>query len=517
MSIAISILLAAATAAPAPPLLALGGGVMLLPLRTTPLEPLTVELLDSDQGTRTLDATVIFLRQEILTHREWSVPVVQTSASTQSADGASPYIAIELPDDGAGNLRIADATIPLEWEPLPTGMPPLRQASQRHPPASGSWSHLPLGDPTQAWRCELAAALGLADIDPDRFGNSADALVANATLGPWRRALHRIHAADAGVARQVSELLTGIVNSPFGPIAGWLTRGDALAELLVMTNEAERPDDPLAERFLRWCERQTPLHVWIDRAHNNPVDVSLANASAQALLAEIAWARGGEIPLATQVASRALMQVGQPAEEGLERTPLLVEVGVNHLLLPVNREPDIVEPPGLLVGPFHPPRTLEDVALGQPPTPRREDLQTHAHLRRLMGRWELMLECRTPGASSTLLDGEAVTIQMVCGTGTYEVIVSPNGLESTKGPTAATPIAHIRVTDDAWLCRLRLPEDWVHCDQPRFAFARHHHLTSNIDAWPTPCVPWNMTLDPSSFDWSNWDQLPPEPLKRIAP
>ena len=498
-------LLAIAVAASEPGgALALRGGVLLLPLRSQPANPTAAHLINSNNNTP-LETRRLWISREVPVERRWSLPAVRTCVSDSPTSQATAYLAVLLPEDGEGDLAVGDAVIPLRWEALPAQMPPLRLAPADHPGASGPWASLPLDDPSQAWRCELAASLGLAAIDQARFDGTPSAFVAQAAVGPWRLALHRVHADDPGVARQVAELLTGIVCMDPAPIAGWYSRADMLVELLNITMEDGLPDDPLAARVLRWCERQAPLLAWIDSTRGPEAVLSLANPASSNTLAEIAWVREGEIPLASLVPPRTLIRAVQPAADDLGRTPLLVEVGVNHLLLPVNREPVLVEPPGTVLGPLLPPLCLADVAAGRPPTDRSPALQTHAHLRRLQGRWELLIECRTPDALETDLKGETVVATVVCGDEAHEVTVTPAGVANTVSVRDESPTAFVRVTDDAWRCRLQLPDHWVSCGQPRIGLWRRHHGTLNIDTWPTACAPWNPLFDPAPFDLRNWD------------
>jgi hypothetical protein len=246
--------------------------------------------------------------------------------------------------------------------------------------------------------------------------------------------------------------------------------------------------------------------AWITREHGHNVLLSLANPDRKDVLAEIAWAIPGELPLATLVpAGRgSITRIDPlPTEELL---PLIVEVGTNHLGLGVDRAVQPVEPPGAMLGPLHSTRTLSDVRAATSPPLVAPTRRTFAQFRRILGRWEIMLECRWkhPPTATASRYHESVTIRLGSGQDIRDIMVSPTGLQSTH-PGTAQPSVHVNSLEHAWLCRVVLPSEWV-SEVISIALLRTHADGPAFETWPTPCVPWRMEFDPAPFNLNAWDQ-----------
>jgi hypothetical protein len=324
-------------------------------------------------------------------------------------------------------------------------------------------------------------------------------MLAVSNIGAWRVALHRIASADMGVARQVAELLTGTAHSDTAEVAAWLTATTPLQELLSLAMADDSPS-MLAERVLRWCERQTELCVWIDADQGAAVALSFANPRSADMLAEVTWAEPSELPWGTQVAGRRLQTTRYEPLPLRTNTPLLVQVGHTHLMLPIDRRVQLIEPPGLTVGPLHPTRTLSDVRAGTPPPPAPVQLQTFAQIRRLMGRWEVMLECRWDGIpEAEHIEQDQVSIAWECDGQRHLVTVSPSGVMGS-GPVRA----HVSQHAHAWLCRVVLPDDWC-CNSPSLSLTREQVGTTRVETWPTPSTPWHRSTDAIMLDLSHWN------------
>lgn len=487
--------------------LALRGSGLVIPLTAVSGNdtPIASSLVDGSRTIARLDSHLVWINARPRTLREWSLPPQITQVSGDETSGGTPFLVLSLPHDGRGHLVVDGTPVRLHWADLPDSMPAL----QRLNTASGGEEFLPyaaslLQDPLSAWRCELLAAVrGHTPPPLDRFTDLPTRLIAIASIGPWRIAMQQLAEADRGVARRVAELLTGTTQNEGHTIAAWLSRGSALDELLAIALSSDTAENPMATRALRWCERQTSLLVWVTADRGASVLISLANPEPRAVLAEVMWAIPGELPLASSVPAGASTMTRLEPLPLRELAPLLLEVGQNHLTLPIDRSIQDVEPPGLMLGPLHPNRTLSDVRAGLPPPPAPMSRQTFAQFRKLMGHWEVMLECRWNGLQTDPCDGESVTIDLRVGDRRHVIEVTPDGLRSSH--QADAPTAHASKLDHAWLCRVVLPDAWI-ADQMSIALLRTHADSPAFETWPTPCVPWRIEFDPTPMNLSAWDQ-----------
>ena len=474
--------------------LAQHGGALVIPLSDGDGEA-DARLTDGPR----LRSQVVWLEGVPRSDRVWTLPPRSLRIHTAATFEAEPFLFVKLPLVGEGDLLIDGSVVALHWAELPASMPELRlDGSAPEQQIEGPWAAPPLTDPSQAWRCELIAAIrGGRPPVLDRF-DRLERVIAMASIGPWRLAMHRIAEADRGVARRVAELLTGVATGPSGPVAAWLTANGPLQELLSLA-VTDDPSAPLALRATRWCDRQTELLTWIVADQGDEVMLGFANPSRSATLAEVTWAVPGEIPWPAHIpGSTVQTRRYEPLPlRGDER--LLVQVGGAHLAMPVRRSAREVIPPGLTIGPLSPARTLTDVAAAMPPPPPPTNAQTFAQVRRLRGHWEIMLECRWPNQPKSL-EGESVTVSWACGSDHHTLAVTPDGIE---GASAAT--AHISLHDHAWLCRLVLPDAWI-CTSPMLSLTRTHGGRGGAETWPTPATPWHEQADPAMLDLSSWDE-----------
>jgi len=489
--------------------LALRGGALVVPLEDVrpDAQPPVVRLVKDGRTIARLDADLIWIDTTPRDLRLWSCAPYQTRVTATPTGRATPFLVLRIPEDGRGDLAVDGAPIVLHWADLPPAMPPLnRSIASIEGAAFGPYARPPMQEPLDSWRCELLAEMrGLEPTPLSRFPDAADRLLALAAAGPWRLAMHHLAAADLGVARRVAELLTSTARDNGLIIAAWLSSGAALDELLALAVSPPGEDDTVAARALRWCERQTSLLAWIRSDRGSLIQLALANPEPHPVLTEIAWAYPGELPLATRVpAGQSRLTRIDPLPQR-ELTPLLLEVGNNHMTLPIDRSIQYVKPPGLMLGPLHPSLTLLDVRAGANPPEAPASRQTFAQFRRLMGQWELMLECRWPepleDADEPLR--ESVTIELRVRNNLHVIKITPRGLSSTH--QAGSPTVHVSRLDHAWLCRVVLPEEWI-ADRMSVALLRTHADSPAVETWPTPSVPWHIELDPTPLDLTRWDQ-----------
>ncbi|MCP4759343.1 MAG: hypothetical protein GY876_07790 [Planctomycetes bacterium] len=500
--------LSSGTAIPAVNLtIGLRGGAIVIPLVSSPSETLEVSLTSEDWFDTSLDSEVLWMHAARRVRPSWPDPPMITTVHTQEVPGAAAFLVADAPADANGNLVVNGHTVVMHWHDLPSAMPDLRpRSTNRSASPRPPLGTPPLDDPTQSWRCELVAMMqGRSKPQLSRFDSEQERRVATATSGNWRYAMHRLNNRDHGVATQVAALLTSTFETPEGQTAGWLTDPRSIASLLSILIGPDSPADPIEVRTLRWCERQTSMLVWVESDQGDVVKLAAANPSQHTRIAEVSWARPFELPLALAVQPH---QIGKESLDPLpeqELQQLLIQVNESHLVLPINRTIPTVEPPGLMMGPFHPTRTLSDVRHGADPPPPHNDRQTFAQLRRLGGQWELMFECRRP-TETDQREGDSVTVFLACEHKEVTIVATPDGTASLSDLTFGTTTAHTATQPHAWLCRIVLPGDWAMCENPSIALMRSHADSDSVETWPTPCTPWSIHMDPTHVDLGGWDQ-----------
>ncbi len=499
--------------------LAVRGGVLMIPIQRSSADTLqTTSVAIVNDGQRTdLTGEVIAIGAELRKTRHWSWPSTRPVTTSKPDSQTRTWLAVTLPKDGRGNLEWNGRTIDLRWSDLQDGMPPLCLG---HPPAippnivdiTPLLASPPLDDPLQAWRWELLAARhGVSPPDLSRF-HGGDLLLATHDVQQWRQAMWRLHTASPSVARTAADLFTASVTMQGHTVAGWLTEPAARTEFLAAMQTGS---DDLAEAALAWCDRQVPVGGWVSKVHGPSIEVSLLNASPAQELIELAWNRAGELPIASVLAARSGRVVQLPPLNSHARDALVIEVGTNQMMLPVDRQTQRVEPPGPTLGPLSAAWTLGDVRLATPPKLLPVNELTFVQLRRLAGHWELMFECRWTHPVSTgswadwsldtLPQHEAVLIHVVEQNRTHHMLITPDGhIAAAQGDTI--PKVSTRSHPHAWLARVSIPDLWTDAGELSLAIARGHANTDGIETWPTPCASWDLHLDPAPFDLRDWDQ-----------
>ncbi len=479
-------------------MLAPRGGALAIPLPATD----TTQTPDVRwSNTRTKSEVQLSTLSEVprLT-RAWSLPPTRITLGRDQP--GQRLLLIRLPNDDAGSLILDGQNIALQWEPLPDQMPRLGEGMEGVFTPTLAWP--PLDDPLSQWRCELFASLAhLPAPDIARFDRRDEQLLALAVSGPWRIAMHRLAAMDTPLARRVANSLAGVVKTPIGFAACQVRRAAASDQLLAILLDLDAEDHTLTQRVAHWCDRNPPQCVWIESDQGASVEIAMANPLETQVITEVAWGTPGEVPLGIALpAGHIALEPMDPLPPPQNDVPLVFELGTQHLILPINREPLVIEPPGLMIGPLLPMRTLTDVRAAVMPPPPPMEMQTLAQVRRLMGKWEIMLECRWPQPPPPgTIDWVDITI---VNQGVRHVArVAPEGLRSFDSPTTETPTAHNSRQDHAWLCRVVLPESWVSGDTFKLALRRKNGVEET--SWPTPDLPWKQVTDPATLDMRHWD------------
>lgn len=506
--------------------LALRGGALVLPLRAEPPAegwPRTMQVvLRSDSGRRSLEGLLAWRSPRPTAVRHWGadpVPALLRPIARGDrvldvrAKGVGPRLVLALPLDGEGHLEVGGHRVDLLWKDLPEGMPDLRLRSGTPlgpAPALRPSAVTPGADPLERWRWELlCAADGVHP--PPLPPPGLDRLAAIGSAGPWRVLLHELAAADRGVAREVLDQLTRRVTREDEVIADWVTDPGRLASLV----QGQAGDAATRARAaLAWSESIPPVTAWLETPLLSHMTLALANGTTKPRVVELAWARPDEIPVAVRIPGRSVLSEGLDRPAQADTIALQTGSMTSAMRLP----PRIMAPtpPGLALGPFLGPITLHDAQAAAPPPPPPADRRTWAQVRRVLGRWEVLLDCGRPaGAPEALPPGGATTLEALRGHDAVlirlhvegqeiPIVVHPAGWSCARGNVSRLEVRTAR-RGDAWISRVLLPEHWT-VRGFGIELVRTHGGDEAIETALLAGTPWAMLPGPVTIDVDAWDR-----------
>ncbi|MCH2135284.1 MAG: hypothetical protein MK101_01730 [Phycisphaerales bacterium] len=505
--------------------LALSGGAIILPMDPASAEdgwPQSMQVhLEGPSGRRTLTGHLVWRTPQPAVLRHWGadpvpailVPIRAGYRVVDPSDkGVGPRMIIALPSEAGGDLTIGGKTVHLHWAPLPETMPDLRLRSggpMGPPPPFKPSEATPGTLPLERWRWELlCAADGVHPPPLPPPGLDRDAALAS--VGPWRFLMHALAEADRGVAREVLDCLTRRVERDGRVIADWVSDPGRIAALVQgQSGQA----DLRAQAALAWAESMPPITTWIEQPLHEDISVVLSNATVRARVVEVAWARPGEIPvgIGVEAGTVAIERLARGPDEGL----IAMQTGAMATGLKVPPASIAPRPPGLSLGPFLGPLTLRDAQAGQQPAPPPPDRQTWAQVRRVLGRWEILLDCARPaGAPASIPPAGAMTVDRLKGHDAVlirlevdgqgiPIVVHPSGWTCARG---AVPRLEVRTArrGDAWISRVLLPEHWTG-DGFSIELTRTHGGDDAIETAVSAGSPWAPLPGPLHIDVTAWD------------
>jgi hypothetical protein len=283
-------------------------------------------------------------------------------------------------------------------------------------------------------------------------------------------------------------------------------------------------------RALRWIDDQHPHIHWLDQVYGTQVILSIANPTLKPAVAMMRWEIVNDIPIAIEVPPlqtvRSEVNRIPPIDTSLfgpsttesQVQWISVTLGGHSTTIPIVPAETIARPPSVLLQTLHPLWTLQSIRSGQPnrvhPT-----LKTTVELRKLLGAWELYIQCKgdsppkpLPSEISLPTDVrgiESITIMhpetnaMVC--------ITPNG-EVGGVSVPDTVEVYTSINETGWITRMVLPTTWVKDDHVSFSVIRTHGDSMQVETGPLPCVPWSIVPKPIHIDLSAWDTVDKFPI-----
>ncbi len=536
------------------PLAARGGVLMarLAPRETTTGWPTTVPVaLDDGTERTTLTASIGWI--EPLAARgnlpwTWSTstrtirtptPEDDTAALDPNDPSSGPYLLVELPEDGTGELVFGSQRIELRWTALPEGLPRLQLGSPPSPERALEMDNAPnrpLADNAFTWWrwTLLADRLNLLPPDPpDR--TPATLLLSKHIEQLWRIGFHRLANRSRGVAAQCRDLLTYTCRDDGREFAAWINEATPINELLGIMLDPNN-DEVLVELALAWADRQMPIVAWIEQAYGSDIVLAIGNPYPTRQLAQVLWRNQGSVAIGATLEPGIVTRLTLPRPPAdLIKTfyPELDAGDLLHLNLVVREhvmtlafgpQTILAQPPGPLLGPLRPPMTMSAARTQNVPDEEAERT-TWCQVRKMAGRWELFIECQRTGTSrgrrmSSFLRSldqlrgiEAVTV--LVGPPRHERAPARYGIcipefgdaQIVVGPEDDAPEIHIRSYEDRWLARFVLPGHWIPASgEPLLlSLIRTHEDNLDFETAPNVSVPWSMRIDPVHLDISAWN------------
>jgi hypothetical protein len=473
-----------------------------------------------------------------------------SSRLTDFASGLGPYMLVRLPDQGAGEMRVNDATIHPLWIDVPW-IDPLRDEDAEPPGGAMRMTESPdrpdAESPFEYWRWVLLADR-LNFSAPAPAGDDIQQRAAEHYAALWRIGLGRLAKVSRRVALECRDALTHTALDRGRPVAAWVADPQQAAALLARLLDFSRGDDLALTGAVAWLDEQTPLMLWPENESGDVVRLAIASLRSGATPVRFAWVGSNQPPSAVRLESGVITHVS------IDRLPLQssVTLGVTRVAEPATQVlrittdaggagaaagrsfdiacgPRVIEarPPGVFFPPLTPPLTLADVQLNiaRPVDPDRATL---AQVRRLGGRWEVFFECHRiaevqqpidPSGIRTyedLREIEAVTLLLGPddedgGPSTWLTIPEHDWPIVPRGLSHPDLQVHKRSFADRWTCRVVLPNQWFSAAETNPAligFIRSHGDSRQVETGPAPSPPWRISPGRAAIDLEHWDDLP---------
>ncbi len=510
------------------------GGVLLVQLISEELGdnwPTTIDVSFHDGGSRTGHIGWI---EKNTNYSSWTsnpycIRPIEPSDNTKQVhplDSMSgPVLLVELPFDGDGTVRFCGTSIDPIWVSLPKALPNLNI----FPTDTGAVldfqirANRPEWNPLEYWRWALVASrLGVLPPPPP---NDSEVARLSALHGEqlWRIGFDKLSKSSRGVAAACRDLLTNVSLDGNNEFACWIVQPDLLNRLLTIITDLSATSRETTMRALRWTEEQQPFIQWLEGVYGNQVTVAMTNPTIEPSLATIVWKENDEFPIAVELPPAKtirshvdrveLLDLSIFGPQSLETTLqwLQIQIGMQRYSLPIVPQKVIVRPPYTMLPRLHPLWTLRSVQLGVPQQ-IQQALSTTVQVRKLLGTWELFIQCKGNNTSSNIPQ-DVARAKDVIGIETVTVIhhdtnsivaIPPSGVfVGSNIPNDFNVVTSISAY--GWDVRIELPNEWINDNQLSFSVVRTHGDSMRVETAPLPCTPWNINPLPILLDLSQWD------------
>jgi hypothetical protein len=425
-----------------------------------------------------------------------------------------------------GSIRFGGATIDPTWVALPNELPNLNIF-----PASteilqqGESDALPQWNALDYWRWTvLASRQGLQPPPPPSHTNVAR-LSALHGAQMWRIGFDALARSSRGVAAACRDLLTNVALDDGHPFACWIVQPDVLSKLLSTLTDQHATSRQITARALRWSEEQQPFLHWLEGVYGNRVSIAMTNPTLEPSLATIVWRENDAFPLAMELPATtttrakidrvAQLDLSAFGPETFESSLqwLHLQMGTQQYALPIGPSEVVVLPPSTLLPMLHPLWNINSMRSGIPEQINNANA-TSVEVRKLLGNWELFIQCNGNSENNTL-PNDAKEPSHLIGTEAITIIYGETNAFVSIASSGAILGEHVpsdfKVTQSSnakgWKSRIELPSAWIIDEHFSFSIVRTHGNSLQVETAPLPCVPWNVHQKPIVLDFSAWDQV----------
>lgn len=460
---------------------------------------------------------------------------VQPKDSTLSIDPkdaiSGPVLLVELPLRGDGLVRVGGDTIDPRWTDLPLSLPnfniiPVNDATRL---TLKTRDDLPEWNPFEYWRWTLVASR--RGVMPPRppSDTPVEKLAALQGAHLWRIGFHRLERSSRGVAAACRDLLTDVAEDGSHPYACWVVEPSSLQQLLSILLDGDTSSNQLAKSALRWVEDQRPHIHWLEQVYGSQVTLSIANPTVEPAVAMMRWENVVDIPIAIEVPALQTVRseverippvdtsIFGPSTSDSQMQWLSISIENHVTTMPIVPSEAVARPPSVLMQTLHPLWTLQSVQSGRPNS-IHPAYKTTVEVRKLLGAWELYLQCNG-GSSSEPLPSDLSTPAELRGVEAITVLhPESNSMVSiaTNGEVVGVNTEEVEVytsiNETGWVARVVVPTAWLNDDHLSFSVVRTHGDSMHVETGPLPCVPWSINPKPIHIDLSAWDTVDTFPI-----
>ena len=350
----------------------------------------------------------------------------------------------------------------------------------------------------------------------------------------WRVGFDRLARCSRSVAATCRDLLTNTTSDGETPYACWVVRRDSLDHLLSILLDQNSNSRQLANRALVWAQAQQPYLQWLEQAFGTHIVLAIANPTVENEVIELRWqGEGGALQGEKQqgaIALAAQVPAGNTLHYELERPPMLdlsmfgpeptfqlqqlhVSIGDKEFSFPIVPSSAIASPPNVQLATLYPLWNLHSIQRSTP-DPIHSSLATSVQVRKLLGAWEIFVDCNGL-AQGEFFPSELTDLSQLRGVEALTILhpstdamlcVSPEG-DTIQRNIPSDAQVHSSSNTNSWSVRVVLPSNWVRNEELSFSIVRSHGDSMQIETGPLPCVPWHIQPTPIVIDISKWDEV----------
>jgi len=358
------------------------GSVLMLPLtagRPGDGWPATMELTWGRE--RTMVGTVAWLEPAAaLLERRWTddprslhvraVRPDDDSRTLEASGGYGPYLLAEIPEDGAGELRLGQQKMKPHW----VDQLQVRVVASSEIDAADDLGpdHPDPNSPFEYWR-RVVLAERAAETPPPPPGDELQRMAGQSIADLWRVGLARLRRGDPAAAQVVIDQLTRTASDRGQRFAAWVTDPQRLSDLLNTLLTMNRRDEEIAADAMAWASRTETIMFWPHAEHGPQVQVNVCSLQAEPLPATLRWRDDDGPPLRAILPPRVLTTItvsrpplpspaalGLPAPPEPARHTLLMGVSGREYEINVGVRQVTAKPPGVFFRPLMPPLSLDE-------------------------------------------------------------------------------------------------------------------------------------------------------------